>query len=44
MNSYNDFTDISHDWAAANDRQTKITDSINVLSCFDGLSGGQIAL
>ena len=44
MNSYNDFTDISHDWAAANDRQIKITDSINVLSCFDGLSGGQIAL
>jgi len=46
MNSYNDFTDISHDWAdkTFTDRLDLSGDSINVLSCFDGLSGGQLAL
>jgi len=46
MNSYNDFTDINQDWAdkTFTDRLDLSGDSINVLSCFDGLSGGQIAL
>ena len=45
MNSYNDFTDISHDWADKSiSKDTKAYRGINVLSCFDGLSGGQIAL
>jgi DNA (cytosine-5)-methyltransferase 3A len=46
MNSYNDFTDISHDWAdkTFTDRLDLSGNSINVLSCFDGLSGGQLAL
>ena len=46
MNSYNDFTDINQDWAdkTFTDRLDLSGDSINVLSCFDGLSGGQLAL
>ena len=45
MNSYNDFTDISHDWADKSiSKDTKAYEGINVLSCFDGLSGGQLAL
>jgi len=45
MNSYNDFTDISHDWADKSiSKDTKACEGINVLSCFDGLSGGQLAL
>ena len=40
MNSYNDFTDISHDWADKSiSKDTKACEGINVLSCFDGLSG-----
>jgi len=45
MNSYNDFTDISHDWADKSiSKDIKTYEGINVLSCFDGLSGGQLAL
>ena len=45
MNSYNDFTDISHDWVNKSiSKDTKAYKGINVLSCFDGLSGGQLAL
>jgi site-specific DNA-cytosine methylase len=47
---YNNFTDISHDWAEEGSNhvslysKNKSIDGLNVLSCFDGLSGGQLAL